>query len=81
MDHTLIGFMMPGPTEMIIIGVIMLLLFGTRLPKVARSLGSSITEFKKGVSGVEEEVESIKDVGRDLERTVKAPIDKKDTND
>ena len=44
-------FGMPGPTEMIIIGVIILLLFGNRLPGVMRSLGRGVVEFKKGLSG------------------------------
>ncbi len=48
----------PGPMEMIIIGMIALLLFGKRLPEVARSLGKGIVEFKKGVSGIEDEVKS-----------------------
>jgi sec-independent protein translocase protein TatA len=39
-----------GPTELIIILVIVLLLFGsTRLPRLARSLGEASKEFKKGV--------------------------------
>lgn len=37
-----------GMPEMIVIAVIVLLLFGNRLPSVMRSLGQSITEFKKG---------------------------------
>jgi sec-independent protein translocase protein TatA len=51
------GFGMPGPFEMFIIAVIVLLLFGNRLPSVMRSLGKGITEFKKGVKGIEEEVD------------------------
>jgi sec-independent protein translocase protein TatA len=46
----------PGTTELIIVGVIALLLFGKRLPEVARSLGKGIVEFKRGVQGIEEEV-------------------------
>ena len=38
------------PWELLIVAVIVLVLFGSRLPKVMRSLGSSITEFKKGVN-------------------------------
>ena len=41
---------MPGIPELIIVAVIVLLLFGKRLPGAMRSLGSSITEFKKGIN-------------------------------
>ncbi len=41
----------PGPVELIVIAIIVLLLFGNRLPGVMRSLGKGIIEFKKGVSG------------------------------
>ncbi len=41
----------PGPMEMVIVGMVALLLFGTRLPSVMRSLGVGITEFKKGLKG------------------------------
>jgi len=40
-----------GYQELLIILVIVLVLFGAnRLPELARSLGSSVKEFKKGVS-------------------------------
>jgi sec-independent protein translocase protein TatA len=42
--------------ELLIVGIIALLLFGKRLPEVARSLGKGIVEFKKGVRGIEDEV-------------------------
>ena len=42
-----------GTTELLILGGIILLLFGTRLPKVMRSLGEGIVEFKRGVQGIE----------------------------
>ena len=47
----------PGGMEMIIVGIIALLLFGKRLPEVARGFGKSIVEFKKGVKGIEEEID------------------------
>ena len=47
-----------GPMEMIIFGVIALLLFGKRLPEVARSLGKGVVEFKKGLRGIEDDVDS-----------------------
>ncbi|MCR9244065.1 MAG: twin-arginine translocase TatA/TatE family subunit [bacterium] len=45
----MIGFGLPNGMEWIIILVVILLLFGHRLPGMARSLGSGITEFKRGL--------------------------------
>ena len=45
-----------GYQELLIILVIVLILFGAnRLPELARSLGSSVKEFKKGVNEVSKE--------------------------
>ena len=46
-----------GPTEVVIIGIVALLLFGRRLPEVARSMGKSIVQFKKGLRDVEEDID------------------------
>ena len=54
----LLAIGMPGPLELIVVMAIMLLLFGHRLPSVMRSLGRGVVEFKRGVHGVEEELES-----------------------
>ncbi len=47
----------PGGPEWIIILIIGLLLFGKRLPEVGKSLGKGIVEFKKGLKGIEDDVE------------------------
>jgi sec-independent protein translocase protein TatA len=47
-----------GPGEWLLIAGIALLLFGKRLPEVGRSLGRGIVEFKKGLKGIEDDVES-----------------------
>ena len=52
-----LAFGMPGMKELMIIGFIALLIFGNRLPSVMRSLGKSVTEFKKGVAGIEDEID------------------------
>ena len=44
-----------GPTELIIILVIVIVLFGAgRISKIAGELGQGIREFRKGISGDEE---------------------------
>jgi sec-independent protein translocase protein TatA len=47
-----------GPHEMIIVLIIGVLLFGKRLPEVGKSLGKGIVEFKKGMRGIEDELNS-----------------------
>jgi sec-independent protein translocase protein TatA len=56
--NTLFAFMGIGPMEMVVVGVVAVLLFGKRLPEVARSMGKSMMEFKKGMSGLEDEFHS-----------------------
>ena len=57
------SLMSPGPMEIMIMGAVMLLLFGNRLPSVMRSLGRSVVEFKKGVNGIEEDInEAVRNV-------------------
>ena len=48
-----------GWQELLILAVIGILIFGKRLPEVGRSVGKSIVEFKKGLAGVDEEIEAI----------------------
>jgi sec-independent protein translocase protein TatA len=43
-----------GLPELVIVCIVALLLFGNRLPSVARSLGRSMVEFKKGMNEGEE---------------------------
>ena len=49
------AFMGLGTVELMIVAGVILLLFGSRLPKVMRSLGEGIVEFKRGVQGVEDD--------------------------
>jgi sec-independent protein translocase protein TatA len=46
-----------NPVMMLIIGVVAVLLFGERLPEVARSVGKGLMEFKKGIRSIQDDVE------------------------
>jgi sec-independent protein translocase protein TatA len=64
---------MPGTIEWIIIAVVALLIFGRRLPEVARSVGKSIVEFKKGIKDVKDDI----DVRSRLEAPPPRPLEQK----
>ncbi|MFH0980671.1 MAG: twin-arginine translocase TatA/TatE family subunit [Planctomycetota bacterium] len=48
---------MPGGWEWVIILFVGLLIFGRRLPEIARSVGKSVVEFKKGLQDVKNEID------------------------
>ena len=50
-----------SPWQLLLIAGIVLLLFGNRLPSIMRSLGSSVTEFKKGIEEGDDEDAKKKD--------------------
>jgi len=52
---------LPGGMEWVIILAIMLLIFGKRLPELARSVGKSMTEFKKGINEAKESTDELVD--------------------
>jgi sec-independent protein translocase protein TatA len=45
-----------NPMELMIVGAVAILLFGSKLPSVARSLGQSMNQFKKGMSELQDEI-------------------------
>jgi len=51
----------PQGWEWLVILVIALLIFGKRLPDVARSIGKSLTEFKKGIKEAEQTKDELGD--------------------
>ncbi|WP_440945032.1 twin-arginine translocase TatA/TatE family subunit [Methanosarcina sp. T3] len=57
-----------GPQELILIFIIVMLLFGaSKLPELARSMGSSVGEFKKAQKESEQNL-------KDFEKSLKEPI-------
>lgn len=59
--NTLAWMSLPGGMEWVVILVIMLLIFGKRLPDLARSVGKSMTEFKKGINEAKDSTDELVD--------------------
>ena len=51
-------FGLPGYVELLIVAFIVLLLFGKRLPSTMRSLGQGVSEFQKGIKGIQDDVKN-----------------------
>ena len=66
---TLAIFGLPGGSEWILVGLVALVIFGRRLPDVARSVGKSIVEFKKGLRDVQNDI--------DVESRIEPPANSK----
>ena len=55
-----------GPTEMIVIAIVGLLLFGRRLPEVGRQVGKSFFEFKRGLGDLQGEMSEVQRLSREV---------------
>ena len=45
-----------GPSEILVLLAVGLLLFGNRLPDIARSLGRTVVDFRREVGNLEDDV-------------------------
>ena len=81
----ILGWGFTGGWEWVVILVVALLIFGRRLPEIARSIGKSLTEFKKGVHEAQETkdelVDDVKKVRDDIVEEAKdaAGLNEEDT--
>lgn len=77
----LIGFFgigSPGMGELVLIAIVAVVLFGGRLPEVARSLGSSYQQFRKGLADIQSTMKA--DIDLDIDSTNRIP-DYSDANE
>ncbi len=70
--HNMLAMWAPGPFELIVILIIAVLIFGRRLPEIARGVGKSLTEFKKGAREAQNEVNREIDRAAEAEETLRA---------
>jgi len=65
----------PGPIEVIVILVVALLIFGRRLPEIARNVGKSLTEFKRGINEAKEAKDDVESDVRQMTDDVRKEVD------
>lgn len=73
-EMTYILAWMPGPWELGVILIVAILLFGRRLPEIARGMGKSITEFKKGLNEAKNEIDKDQDI-KDIKKEIQSTVD------
>ena len=62
--------------ELLVVLIVALLIFGRRLPVIARSIGKSLTVFKKGINEAKETkdefVNDVKDIGNEVAKETRS---------
>jgi len=76
-----IGFGSIGWLEISVLAVLGVLLFGKRLPEVGRSIGKGIVEFKKGLSGIEDDLDTATKQPPKIEQHTTTSADAADTSE
>ncbi len=76
-----LAFWTPGPFEMIVILIVAVLIFGRRLPEIARNMGKSVSEFKKGIKEAGKAKDDILDDVREAGEEVTTAASSTDSSD
>lgn len=70
------AFLGLGPSEMIVIGIVALLLFGPGVGRLAGKLGGTLLGLKRDIEGAKTGI--TRQIARQIESVVSGPDDKKD---
>jgi sec-independent protein translocase protein TatA len=73
----LFAFLDFNPVMMLVLGAIAVMLFGERLPEVAKSIGKGLMEFKSGIRELQDELHKVVTSATSV---VDAPIENKATS-
>ncbi|KAB2834160.1 MAG: twin-arginine translocase TatA/TatE family subunit [Candidatus Brocadia sp.] len=65
---------MPGGWEWMVIGIIVFIVFGKRLPNMMKTVGKSFANFQQGFNGVEKEIKEVKEIKDDIDTITKLKI-------
>jgi len=72
--NQVIAFMGLGTPEVVVILLVALLIWGRRLPEIARGMGKSVSEFKKGLKEAEQTQDEVtKEIQRAGDEATKDP--------
>ncbi len=70
-----LGFWTPGPVELGVILIVAVLVWGRKLPEIARGMGKSVSEFKKGIQEAKDTqdgvIDEVSKVGEDVAEEAK----------
>ena len=64
-----------GWGEAVVLALLGVLIFGKRLPEVGRSIGKGIVEFKKGLAGIEDDIDTAAKQPPRIEKHTSASVD------
>ncbi len=80
--NTTLGFIFQGfgMWEAIVLALLGVLIFGKRLPEVGKSIGKGIVEFKKGLSGIEDDIDTAAKQPPKIEQHTTNSVDASDTS-
>ena len=62
---------MPGGWEWIVIGIVVFIVFGKRLPNTMKTVGKTFANFRQGFKGVESEIKEVKEIKNDIDTITK----------